>query len=496
MQIDTRRPSATDTWRKERILLSQKYASAQPAGEKGRDAEPDARHREVIEFLRTYEGAFRATAHRCSLSSEDAEDALQRSIEILLTRAPSMDRRARAAWMHVVVRHEALRIRRRRRRTTTAGDANDLPDDDGARLLEGQRPEHLDPAELLERQDEFNRFRQSFRRLKGDEQRALCMIGEGYSYAEIGTQTGWSYTKINRLLAEGRMKMRRMLGKLDSGQRCTELSGPLSRFCDGEVSESEERELRDHLAACTACRATLRSFRLTSGQAALVFPLVPASGGLGGYLQEAASWLQSRLPNRGSLAEAALGLPGGGGGGGQGGFATLAKLAVVCAGIGGGTGACLATGVLPSPNLSGGKAEIANTAKEREPTAEMVPIAPPPTAAASPPLSPSDSDSLADSEDEESEGRPQGSRPQEEASQRSPEQDEFGLEAAGQQITLPQASAQSAGSAESRPSAASSATAKSASGGGGAALAPAPSNKGQPVPPTRPPLAGGGEFAP
>jgi DNA-directed RNA polymerase specialized sigma24 family protein len=31
---------------------------------------------------------------------------------------------------------------------------------------------------------------------------------EGYSYAEIQAITGWSYTKVNRCLAEGRARLR------------------------------------------------------------------------------------------------------------------------------------------------------------------------------------------------------------------------------------------------------------------------------------------------
>ena len=31
---------------------------------------------------------------------------------------------------------------------------------------------------------------------------------EGYSYAEIATLCGWTYTKVNRSLAEGRAQLR------------------------------------------------------------------------------------------------------------------------------------------------------------------------------------------------------------------------------------------------------------------------------------------------
>ena len=44
--------------------------------------------------------------------------------------------------------------------------------------------------------------------LKPDERRALILKGEGYSYREICERTGWTYTKVNRCLAEGRARLR------------------------------------------------------------------------------------------------------------------------------------------------------------------------------------------------------------------------------------------------------------------------------------------------
>jgi len=48
------------------------------------------------------------------------------------------------------------------------------------------------------------------RELKRDERRALSLLAFGYSYREICEQTGWSYTKVNRCLAEGRATLREL----------------------------------------------------------------------------------------------------------------------------------------------------------------------------------------------------------------------------------------------------------------------------------------------
>ena len=62
------------------------------------------------------EAALRRTARRYSLCADDAEDAYQRAVEILLTKSPPADPRHLAAWMQVVTRREALAVRRSRER--------------------------------------------------------------------------------------------------------------------------------------------------------------------------------------------------------------------------------------------------------------------------------------------------------------------------------------------------------------------------------------------
>jgi DNA-directed RNA polymerase specialized sigma24 family protein len=47
--------------------------------------------------------------------------------------------------------------------------------------------------------------------LKPDERTALLLLGLGYSYEEIGSGRGWSYTKVNRCIAEGRAELRTRL---------------------------------------------------------------------------------------------------------------------------------------------------------------------------------------------------------------------------------------------------------------------------------------------
>src|SRR5258708_1530915 len=52
--------------------------------------------------------ALRRHARRYSMCAADAEDACQRGLEILLTKAPTADRVELRAWLFTVVKHEAL----------------------------------------------------------------------------------------------------------------------------------------------------------------------------------------------------------------------------------------------------------------------------------------------------------------------------------------------------------------------------------------------------
>src|SRR5215212_6001584 len=57
-----------------------------------------------------------ATARRYAATPEDAEDACQRGLEILLTKAPSTSEQELIPWLKTVVKHEAFALRRQRER--------------------------------------------------------------------------------------------------------------------------------------------------------------------------------------------------------------------------------------------------------------------------------------------------------------------------------------------------------------------------------------------
>ena len=126
-----------------------------------------------------------ATARRYSASLEDAEDAYQRALEILLTKAPTTREEELVPWLKTVVKHEAFAIRRQRERhtpTTDDGELAERPTADAATHDQAERWERLRLGA------------EAMRKLKPQEIRCLLLKAEGYSYKEICEVTGWSYT--------------------------------------------------------------------------------------------------------------------------------------------------------------------------------------------------------------------------------------------------------------------------------------------------------------
>jgi RNA polymerase sigma factor (sigma-70 family) len=163
----------------------------------------------VLQLLFDRQSAFRRTARRHSLCRQDADDAFQRAVEILLTKAPAdAGPDHLTAWMQVVTRREALAVRRMRERLLGPAPA----DDRGAPLdrLSAHAPGPAERAE--EHEDAVERLR-LLGALKPQERRALVLKAHGYSYAEIAAICGWTYTKVNRCLAEGRARLRALAAR-------------------------------------------------------------------------------------------------------------------------------------------------------------------------------------------------------------------------------------------------------------------------------------------
>ena len=143
----------------------------------------------VLDLIATHADSLLRTARRYSLCADDAQDAYQRSLEILMRHAGRLDAERAGGWLHTVVKHEALAINRSRSRLV-AGDEVDF---DAIEVRTAPSPE--DRVLAFE---QVARSAEALQRLKPQEVRALWLKAMGNSYQEICDATGWTYTKVCR----------------------------------------------------------------------------------------------------------------------------------------------------------------------------------------------------------------------------------------------------------------------------------------------------------
>src|SRR5690242_4788979 len=149
-----------------------------------------------VEAMVTRHGpALLRVANQFSLCHDDALDAYQRALEIYLRRLATVDPASEGSWLRVVVKHEAMAIRAHRQDRVAREHVD--PDDSVHSTLRDVE-DRVAGGERVERSVE------ALRALKPDEARALLLKAEGLSYDEIGRRFGWSYTKVNRSITEGR----------------------------------------------------------------------------------------------------------------------------------------------------------------------------------------------------------------------------------------------------------------------------------------------------
>src|SRR4051812_23462605 len=216
----------------------------------GRVSETEGR---VARLLAAHGPALRRVARRWSLCEEDAEDALQRSLEIYVRRLATVERATEAAWLKVVIRHEALAIRRARGESVAREDVDlDARTDGDIRALEDRVAERERSARSAE----------ALRELKHDEALALLLKAEGHSYQEIAASQGWTYTKVNRSITEGRARFLKSFRAIEEGEACDRLAPMLAALANGAATAAQLREARPHLRHCATCRAALRALHV------------------------------------------------------------------------------------------------------------------------------------------------------------------------------------------------------------------------------------------
>lgn len=251
-------------------------------------------HFDLESFVERFGARLLASARHHSSNAADADDAYQRALEILITKPPEVEHEKQLlAWMHTVVRNEALQTHRRRRH-----ELNTAFDEISEGWLGASEP----AEELVLDAAESQLGREAISRVNPDQIRCLLLRADGFAYPEICAHTGFSYAKVNRLISEGRKALRVQAGLIESGAECRRLFPALSATADGEETVTQAADLAPHLENCLACRATLREIRSTPKDLAAAFPLGglvgAGAGGLFGRFADHCSSIWNSLLER------------------------------------------------------------------------------------------------------------------------------------------------------------------------------------------------------
>jgi hypothetical protein len=148
------------------------------------------------------------------------------------------------------------------------------------------------------------------------------------SYQEIGKHFGWTYTKVNRSITEGRARFLKVFTRLEEGEECETHAAALSALAAGSATSAQVVSIRPHLRHCATCRAAVRDMRFSRARRlALLLPL---------------GWF-TRLVSRSDVALYASS------GGGR--FGPAAAVLGICLSSVGAGAACVMSGALPAPPL-------------------------------------------------------------------------------------------------------------------------------------------------
>lgn len=173
--------------------------------------ELDRRAAILDELMRSHRRELRGQAYTHSAKNQNVGDALDDAAVAFLRFYKGGPGDEALRYMLVCVRTAAWEIDRRRRLVERHDQA--LFFDRGSAEDRFRRfPDHrVDPQEQIERLELTEVRKDLLAQLKPDERTAIAMFAYGFSYEEIGRRKGWTYTKVNRCLAEGRERLRELL---------------------------------------------------------------------------------------------------------------------------------------------------------------------------------------------------------------------------------------------------------------------------------------------
>ena len=219
----------------------------------------------IVSTISEHAESLLRVARRYSACQADAEDAYQRALEIFVKSAHRLDPSTAHKWLHTVLKHECFAVREQCSRYVGVEDAAALDAlDDGRHVASVE--------ERSERFEELSRAAEALKRLKPQEVTALVLKAQGLSYNEIAERQGWTYTKVNRCLTEGRRAFLARYHGIATGEECSRWLPVLSAMADGEATADQLVEARPHLRNCAACRSVLGDMHRAHAPVAALLP--------------------------------------------------------------------------------------------------------------------------------------------------------------------------------------------------------------------------------
>jgi DNA-directed RNA polymerase specialized sigma24 family protein len=107
----------------------------------------------------------------------------------------------------LTLKRECQRRQGREKWDRRAGQEREQGEDVPGFVLESISSRATSPEERIAERDDAQR---QLARLKPDERTGLGLQAAGFSYKEIAARRGWTYTKTNRCITEGRAALREL----------------------------------------------------------------------------------------------------------------------------------------------------------------------------------------------------------------------------------------------------------------------------------------------
>lgn len=219
----------------------------------------------VTDVVRRHADELLRHARRCTSCPDDAHDAYQRTLELMLERAAEIDRRKAVAWAYTVISREAARINRERHET--------VPLDDDPGSAQSRAAQQPGPDSDVEAIDVARRAQEVLQTLPDAQAQALCLRAQGLSYDDIASVLGWSPRKVKRAISDGQRAFAARYSAVSAGLICDTAASDLPAYLDGTLNHRARLQLRAHLVRCPGCRAALHGHRSDHALQALLPPV-------------------------------------------------------------------------------------------------------------------------------------------------------------------------------------------------------------------------------